>query len=334
MLLKRSWSTTGGAIVSAGILAVGLVIATPEPTHARIEVRPVHLTALALSPSAYLGALQRFIIKGVPAPAPVGPAAKPNGADVSSFSSVDATGPTTKTSNVAAAALAAPIAAASILDPILGIVSPILGLLTNPAALLLFAPIILLVVVACPPCALINFVTTIFQSFVIGLTPVAAVATAATLKTESTVEPMSTVEPPLDSGPSLKDAPAIDARGVEKKRADDGAQEEYRKTTSEPVTPAEGVTETATTEQESTPPKDADGSESTTPDPKPEPEESHKQQATPRPVVRHSLAGDERQSDPPHRDKDDHDNKTTADDATPKHGVSADAPSHPSSSES
>jgi hypothetical protein len=49
------------AVGSAGILTLGLVIAPPDVPGVRTEVRPIHLTSVVLTPSEYVGALQKII---------------------------------------------------------------------------------------------------------------------------------------------------------------------------------------------------------------------------------------------------------------------------------
>jgi hypothetical protein len=183
-------------------------------------------------------------------------------------------------------------AAVSILHPILGIVLPILGLLTNPQALLLFGPIILLVVLACPPCAIFNFVGGIISSFLIDLVPVAAVAAApvATLEakatdTTSTDEPaVSDVSPAAAAAEGSSDASrAPNSKKPDELPAEAAVQDEQ--TSTETVTSAKDVTE---------PLKKDEVSASAPVKPKARLE-------TPRPVVRDSLGTEKKTSDPSHR---------------------------------
>jgi predicted alpha/beta hydrolase family esterase len=57
----RRHVTAGVTVASAGILALGLVVAPPDVRDARTEVRQVQLTTFALSPPALLGALEKLI---------------------------------------------------------------------------------------------------------------------------------------------------------------------------------------------------------------------------------------------------------------------------------
>ena len=57
----RRHLTTGVTLVSAGILALGLVTAPPDVRGAEPEVRQVQLAALTLSPPALLSALEKLI---------------------------------------------------------------------------------------------------------------------------------------------------------------------------------------------------------------------------------------------------------------------------------
>ena len=95
-------------------------------------------------------------------------------------------------------AMAAP--AWGILQPLLSnpIVGPIIGIT------LLFGPVILLVVLACPPCAVFNVVSGLIRSIIIDLTPVPALATvsAAMVEAQPAIAPTSTSgAPPSDSAP-------------------------------------------------------------------------------------------------------------------------------------
>ena len=63
----RSQLKTGVTVASACLLALGLIAAPPSSRGARIEAHAVQLTSSALPPSAYLGALEKFISNRVPA---------------------------------------------------------------------------------------------------------------------------------------------------------------------------------------------------------------------------------------------------------------------------
>lgn len=120
--------------------------------------------------------------------------------------------------------MATPTAAAGILDPVLAIVSPILGLLSSPGALLLFGPLIVLVVLACPTCALFSFVAGLIQSVFIDLAPLSAVAGTVTATADANVATASALasDLPLSSStplPAAKAAPAEPAPVGEPRKA-------------------------------------------------------------------------------------------------------------------
>ena len=99
------------------------------------------------------------------------------------------TGRSTKRCRALTATAAAPILGA-VLQPLLSI--PIVGAVVGIT--LLFGPVILLVVLACPPCAVFNVVSGLIRSIIIDLTPVPAVATvsAARVEAQPAIAPMST----------------------------------------------------------------------------------------------------------------------------------------------
>jgi hypothetical protein len=311
----RRHLNAGVTVASAGILALGLVAAPPGVRGVGTEVRHVQLAALALSPPALLGALEKFISDRAQTAVPVTKVVAGGAADVPATllktPTADETTPLTvdsaidrptNTQMVEAAALEDMAVALPILEPILAIVSPILGLLTNPGALLLFGPIILLVILACPPCALFNFVTSVIQSFLIDLTPVPAVAGAST----ATVEAIAPTDPSLTSEPLLSDsAPATTKTAAS---ADAAPASETGKadvsptlTSTDTVASTGDVTETAETEEESAEPTAASGREPAASASTPEPAKESVRPATPRPVVRDSLRAGEQLSDLPHR---------------------------------
>lgn len=308
----RRHLTTGVTVASAGILTLGLVVVTPD-FDARTEVRAVQLTASALPTAAqrWDAQLREFISNHTARVVPAGAVADDFAAVVNTSSTdggaqltVDSTtDPATNTQSVAAAALATPTAAGSILDPILGIVTPILGLLLNPQALLLFGPIILLVVLACPPCAVFNFFGGIISSFLIDLAPVPALAAATTAMVEgTTTDAPSTDEPALSDVSSAAATPksaADTSPAPRSKKLDESTTE--AETVNEPTSAetAKDATETVGADEVSTEKPTAkesesagDASESTKPADRPE---------TPRPVVRDSLGADKKTSDMSHR---------------------------------
>jgi hypothetical protein len=329
----RSYLTAGGALAGAGILALGLVAAPPDSHGARTEVRAVQLAAFALPSAADWRALEEFISNQAQTVVPitqvaVGGAADIPGAGVNNPSAGTTTAltfesapdPAINTQEVEALALEDTATAVPILEPILAIVSPILGLLTNPGALLLFAPIILLVILACPPCALFNFVTGVIQSFLIDLTPVPAVAAAA----PATLEANTTIDSTLPSDGPLRDS----APGAEIGKA--GVSPSMERTTGNgKVTSKKDVTETVEAEEESTEPTAVTASESLASDSTSETAKPAGRPETPRPVVRDSLRAGKQLSEQSHPGNGD----STADDEPTTAGSSSVASSsHGSSS--
>ena len=97
----RSHLTAGGAVASAGILALGLVAAPPDTDGARTDTRAVHLAAFALPPAAHAAPLlEKFIINQAKAVVPVIPTVVPGGA-----------------ADVATAGVTTPVTLDSALDP-------------------------------------------------------------------------------------------------------------------------------------------------------------------------------------------------------------------------
>ena len=294
---------SGVTVASAGILALGLVVVTPGFDGARTEVRAVELAARTLPTAAerWDAQLREFISNHTARVVTDGGVADGSAAVVNT-STTDGraqltveskTDPAIIGQSVEAAALVAPTAAVSILDPILGIVTPILGLLLNPGALLLFGPIILLVILACPPCAVFNFFTGIISSFLVDLAPVPALAAATTAMVEGT-----TMDTRLTDQNVVSDVPAADTSPAPKsKKLDQSSTEGGTENEQTPTEPVKGVTETAAAQRASAQAtvKDtesaADASHSTKPADHPE---------TPRPVKRDSLGAD-KSSDPSHR---------------------------------
>ena len=192
--------SSGGVFASATILVLGLVVAPSHVDPARTEVRTVQVATMAFSSTAPSGAvLEKLRIgtqtqTGVPVIAVVGG----GNADIKSAAvavplSIDATkDPTTNGLQLNNAALAATTSDLSIPDAILSVIGPII----------LFAPVILLVVLACPPCALINVVTSLINSILIELTTPRAVAgtSIASLEANVTAAPASltSAEAPRD----------------------------------------------------------------------------------------------------------------------------------------
>lgn len=196
---------TACAIAGAGTLVVGLVIAPPDTERSRPATTPVQLTAFVLTP-ATTTALPRTLAAVPVALDPAVLTAAAKALDATTIL-VDATlgaypKPTmgapaldsvsrSTSQDVNTAALTTD--AVDIRGLILSIVGPII----------LFAPIIAIVILACPPCAVVNFVTSIIRSILADLTPLPAVA-AVSAKYEETqilsesleVEPITTTTTP------------------------------------------------------------------------------------------------------------------------------------------
>jgi len=316
----RTRLAAGGAVAGAGILALGLVVVTPDFNHARTEVRHVQLTALALPSPAQWRALGEFLhdqdqsvppVKGTvggTADVPGAAAKLPTEGGTTAGTLDSAIDPAPNTQTLGVAALAEPTAAASILDPILGIVSPILGLLLNPGALLLFGPIILLVVLACPPCAIFNFVTGLIGSFLVDLAPVAAVAaapvatfeakaTGTTMTDEPVLSDVSTTATAAERSSDASRAP--NSKKPDELPAESAAQDEQ--TSAETVTSTKDVTETVKTDEVSTDSTAASAAEPSASDDASAPAKPKARLETPRPVVRDSLGSDEQRPGLGHR---------------------------------
>jgi hypothetical protein len=207
----------------------------------------------------------------------------------------------------AAAALTATAAApilGAILQPLLSnpIIGPIIGVT------LLFGPIILLVVLACPPCAVFNVVSGLIQSIIIDLTPVPALATVSAAKVEAqpAIDPASTSgAPPSDSAPVAIAivGPADAARTAETGETNssptvgttDPLAKTEKLTSTEPTTEVEQVpADEATAERDVTEPAEASAREPAAAAPSSEPADSTERAATPRPVHRNSLGAGEK----------------------------------------
>lgn len=250
-------TTTSLAVAGAGILVVGLVTALPEVRDAGSEVRAARLATVAVSPTAHWRAVEGLISHARTAATTT----LPRGTDipvavsrtptvmVSTPQAIDtANARAMNRKNTDTAALAATPTALSIPEPLLPIIGPII----------LFGPLILLVILACPPCALFNFVAGLIQSFLIPFAPLAAVsaATVATEEPSPTLDTSQESEPPVDvsadvtatltaTAPDHSDTAS--ASGTENPRGSQPvATTEVRIDTridTEPVTPTEPVAE-------------------------------------------------------------------------------------------
>jgi len=299
----RSHVTAAGALAGAGILTLALVAAPPHSDGARTEVRAVQLTALAASPAQLWGALEKFISNRIPAVAPVAPVVE-GGGGTAPVTVESTAGPSTNTQKVEAAALAAvpnPVAISG------GIFAPVVAVV---GILLLFGPLILLVILACPICAIVNELSYFLP---LPTLPLAAAVPTAMAEAEATSSPELTNEPVMKklSDPLAATEEPAEAPPVTKTKKVDVASP------TEPAT--EGETQpTAVNESEQA------GSEPTAAT------KPTKESETPRPVVRDSLDASEQLPGRPHRDKGDRPtSKTVAavDEAAASESSSAAAPS-------
>lgn len=180
------------ATLGAGVLVLALVVAPPDATAEREAPRAVQPTVLTFSPAAAITALQRF----------AGPsAAERLGVQISPQNQSD-TGTVQRLVAAPTAALALPTPGdviGTLFGPLLRnpVIAPILG------PIILFGPIIALVILACPPCALVNFIGGIIRSFLIELAPVGIAAATATVEpvAEAAALPDETV-PEVSSPPA------------------------------------------------------------------------------------------------------------------------------------
>lgn len=289
----RTYLTSGGAVASAGILALGLVAIPPDAT-ARTEVRAVQLTAWTLPEVAEgWGALVREVTGRRTQPAILetsGGGAADVPAAVANTSTGERTVPPrvvastdvpTLRQEATASALAATPAALALPAPI----AAFLGVLV------LFGPLIVLVILACPPCAVINFL-----SYFLPIPTIPLAAAAAT----ATVEEPATVAPELTSDPS-SDAPAVPVVSNDKRTGSErgSATETTTSTDQKSAETPKDVTEPVATEPA---PKEQGAVDDTeAPVDVTEPTKPAEPPATPRPVVRDSLGAEKKTSDPSHR---------------------------------
>lgn len=196
----RRYLTTGGAIASAGILALSLVGAPSDLDRPRTEVRAVQLAAFTLPPAASPNAIlkifnsnqARLVIR-------LNQEAGGRNAEVTATGERTPVTVDSPTNNrkAEAAAFDASAAALPLLDP--GPLGPFLALL-NPGVLLLFGPLILGVILLCLPCALISFLSFIPSYFGIYLpVPALPLAAIATVEETAMVTPTLKIEDALVS---------------------------------------------------------------------------------------------------------------------------------------
>jgi hypothetical protein len=287
------------------------VVAPPGVHRVGSEVRQVQLAALTLSPPALLGALEKFIRNQAQTVVPGTKVVAGGAADVPAAAVKTATAggttpltfdsaidPAINSQVVNNTALAATTTALSIPAPLL----PIIG------TILLFGPLIVLVVLACPPCALFNFLTFTIPSFFIPYAPLSAVAAAST----ATVDANATVAPSLTSDPlpqvdeTRKADVAQPVTLIDKRIRTEQVKSTEPGTESEPVstdtaTLTKDVTEAAKTDEASAGPTAVSNPKPSASTSTSEPTKPAERPATPRPVVRDSLKVGEQLSAPPHR---------------------------------
>ena len=143
----------------------------------------------------------------------INPAARVGAADISTAivrTARTQTGGATTRSEIDPAATgrqvdnAALAATAAALPPIPEALLPIIG------PIILFLPIIVLVILACPPCALFNLLTFTIPSLFIPFAPLSAVsgASIATVEAMTTTAPTLTTDPPLSGSAPVTTATA------------------------------------------------------------------------------------------------------------------------------
>jgi hypothetical protein len=289
----RRHLTMGVTFASASILTLGLVTVPPEVDVARTEVRAVRLAAFPLPQGASL-ALDQFIRDQAQSFVAVAKVAGGGAADIpdavlkvpmaaTAPVTVDSsTDPATNPQNADATALAATTTALAI-PSVFAPIAAVLGIL------LLFGPLIVLVILACPPCALINVLSYIPSFFGIYLPvpvlPLAAATTADVAEIDATVAPTLTSDPPLQGNETEKNDVPEPVTSIDKRtRAEDAESTDTVQDVTETVA-VEGVSTAPTTVSD--PVSGEDASELTKPS---EP----KKPTTPRPVVRNSLGAGER----------------------------------------
>jgi hypothetical protein len=185
----------------------------------------------------------------------------------------------------------------------------------------------LLVILACPPCAVFNFLTFTIPSLFIPFAPLSAVAEVST----ASVEARATNAPTLAGDQELSDSapppvpPAGAANGARPAKAGKPDASPHV-TSTEPatgneelstdtVTSTTDVTETAKADEESTVRVAGSAPRLSANDSAPEATKPTVRRATPRSVVRGSLGVGEQLRGPPHRGKGGHPNTETGDGA-------------------
>lgn len=264
----RSHLAAGVAVASAAVLALGLVTAPPDPDEVRSDVHAVQVAALAQPPAApFVELLQTYVSNYVRTLGSVNPVARVGAADISTAivrTARTQAGAATTRSEIDAAATgrqadnAAPAATTAALPPIPEALLPIIG------PIILFLPIIVLVILACPPCALFNLLTFTIPSLFIPFAPLATVSGASIATVEAKATTLTTDPPLSDSAPvTMATARTSDAApAAETGKADASQLTSVAPTTGDEQSLTEDAIETPEADEELAGPTVADDSES------------------------------------------------------------------------
>jgi hypothetical protein len=226
----RSRITTVGALSSAGVLALSLVTGPSDMgAETESEATTVRLASFAMPFAPSPGSLLEKVVLTTRVPAPVQNDGGVGEVDLSAArltetSRAELTVSPQEVGTATLAATANPLGLVfnSILTPLLAlpVIGPIIGIT------ILFGPLIVLVVLACPPCALINFLSYIPAFFGIYL-PVPAIPFAATanLVEEAALMPEPSPSDPVAGAAQETDLSAnIEITGGSEKSAFIGAE--------------------------------------------------------------------------------------------------------------
>lgn len=314
----RAHLIAGGAVASAGILTLGLVIAPPDSNSARTEVRAVQLAGLAMPPPAYLGALEKFISDQAQTVVPVTKAAAGGTTDIATT--------VVNTPLTFDSAIDPAISSRQVNDAALAATTADLNPTTNPILEIIYfftfaVPVAFVLFVVAPLVGL--------WQYILGVLGIPATASTVAVDVPETAGYANTV-PPVTTDPLLSDSDPVTTATAG--AADAAAATEADKAgVSPPVTSTDTPTETEqvkSTESETvdeqistdtaTSPKDASeiadtDEESTGPTPASAPEPSAASESEPakptvrptthRPVVRSLLGAAEPVRDQPRRGK-------------------------------
>jgi hypothetical protein len=274
----------GVAIASTGILVSSLIAAPPDPRALTIEHRGVQFAAVVLP----LGATLRELVAEagspgtvplvVPAPARSATEITPTDGTARPISDTTVSPATDVEDTDTASQAALDSDDNAIPDEIMAFLGP----------LILFAPIILIVILACPPCALINFVTGLIESIIIELTPVPAAAALPSSGTPAAAADATTVPAPPDD-PVERRRPVPSKNDADPMAETDEAATDVSVTPSESPTRSEEEVPAQPTVEIEVPEKLSPKSETAD---DPEPVKRRVRPVTSRPAERESLEGD------------------------------------------